>query len=59
LDWSRVKGSSLILEDGLTLGTNGMTGWDTDGRVWLGCFPVDRGIVVRYCREKVKKVLMS
>lgn len=60
LDRSRIKGSSHIgiLEDGLTIGTNGMTGWDVDGWVGAGCFHVDGEIAVRYCREKVK-VLMS
>lgn len=40
------------LEDGLTLGTNGTTGWDADALVGVDYFPVDGKIMVRYCREK-------
>lgn len=49
-----MKASSLtgILEDGLTLGTNRMTRWDTDGWVWASSCPVDGEIVIRYCKEK-------
>lgn len=43
LDWTAVKGSPLtgMLKDVLTLGINGMTGWDKDGWVWVDCCPVD------------------
>lgn len=48
-----MKGSSLIgfLEDGFILGTSGMAGWDMNSWVWVGGFPVDGEIMVRFCRE--------